>query len=94
MNYFKQKYHNWIVKKLTKENGGGLSPENVNVEKKTIDFGFYSLNKMFFEPKHDLLVAMLVKWYGYQVVEQRFEFRMINPPQSSSPFIEHIQPPQ
>lgn len=61
--------HNWAIRQLCSEHG--LESRAVDCEKRTINFGFYSLGKMFFRPKHELMVAILVKWFGYRCMEER-----------------------
>ena len=73
--YFKVKFHNWIIKKLTKYNGGGLSPGNINQKTKIIDFGLYSIHAMFFEPKHKLYVHWLCKYFGYKCIASEYSFQ-------------------
>ena len=69
----KKHFENWLIKKLLADSG--LKATDINTENRTVDLGLWSFVLCFFEPKHNLLLAMLVKWYGYKCYEQRMEIR-------------------
>lgn len=52
----------------------GLETKDINIEKRTIHLGFYSIGTIFFTPKHNIACALLDKWYGYKFTEIRIQF--------------------
>ena len=66
----KKRIEKWAIRKLL--NNSGFAPKDINEEKRTINFGLFGLNHAFCEPKHELYLAILLKWYKYKCYEERF----------------------
>lgn len=65
-------FEDWLIKKMLKNSG--LEKKDISQDKRTISFGLWSLARCFFEPKHELILYCLVKWYGYKCYEIKMEF--------------------
>lgn len=68
-----ERFRAWLIKQLTSESGV-FSVADINERTKTIHMGFYSIKTAFIEPKHELMLWALWKYYGYTFAETRFEF--------------------
>lgn len=64
--------HNILVKILLSD--GGLEEKYINQKTKRIHFGLYSIQKMFFEPHHNLACMLLQKWFKYTFWEEQIRF--------------------
>ena len=65
-------FENWLIRKMLKDSG--LKKEDIDQEKRTVHFGLWSISRWFFEPKHDLIMHCLVKWYGYKCYATELKF--------------------
>lgn len=72
MIFFKQKIHDMFLRMLTDKNG--LRKELVDIKKKEINLGLYSIDWMFHTPKNELGISGLVRWFDYKVMEQQYKF--------------------
>lgn len=66
----KKRIENWLIKQMLKNSG--LSEKGINTTGKIIYLGLYSMAFHFFEPKHKLILCILVKWFDYKCYEERF----------------------
>ncbi len=70
----RNKLHTWLLRHLLKGDSA-FKEADINRENRTIYLGFYGMNKHFMEAKHDLIVSVLVRWYGYKCFETRLVIR-------------------
>ncbi len=66
--------HNWLIKKLI-EGDSTLTARDINKEKRTIFLGMWGMSMVFMEPKHKVILAILVKYYKYKCTEMKLEVR-------------------
>lgn len=69
----KKRFENWLIKKLLDDSS--LGKEDINTDKRTVHLGLYGMAKDWFEPKHNLVLAMLIKWHGYTCTQKKFIIR-------------------
>jgi hypothetical protein len=67
--YLANKLHDWLMRVLLNGNEG-LRRSQVNTKLRKINFGvFGSISTAYFEPRHEMALALLVKFYGYECYE-------------------------
>lgn len=67
MKKLKKYFENLIVNQLI--SGGALAEKDINTKARTLNFGLWAVATYFFSAKDNLLVSILVNWYGYKCFE-------------------------
>lgn len=70
MKKLKKIFEVWLIKKLL--SNSGLSEKDIDQERRRIDLGLWAMAKHFFEPRHNIIVYILMKWYGYKCYQSEF----------------------
>lgn len=66
---FKNIIHDYLINKLL--NNSSLSKEDIDTKSKIINLGLCSIATYFLEPKHNIILCILIRWFGYKLYEKR-----------------------
>jgi hypothetical protein len=68
--------HDKLIAKLVKDHVFSLG--DINLTRKEIYTGLYGMKLVFLEPKHELILAILQKHYGYKFTQLTMVFTSNN----------------
>lgn len=67
----KKKFENYLIRKLNRDKM--FSEGEIDQEKKTISLGLFGMKEHFLSHREKFLISILVKWYGYKLIEVRYK---------------------